>query len=313
MQREIIKFDTEAEWLKLRKNDITSTGCSAMLGVSTYKTKLELWHEFATGLTEEFKPNERMKWGNKLESVIAEACAEEHKLEIKPMKTYWRLPEYRLGSSFDFEIIHNPRPGYEGKRGILEIKNVDWLVFKDKWIIEDKEIVEAPPYIEVQTQQQLLVSGYDYTMMGVFVGGNNLVVAYRDPDKEIHDLILSESVKFWESIIKNERPPIDFEKDAEFISRMYQAVQPGTVINADLNPDLKDLCIKHYKLGKDIKSAEEVRDGIKAKILTLIGDTEKATSELFSLSAGYIGPAEVSYLRKGYRNFRVTPKAGLKE
>jgi putative phage-type endonuclease len=315
MQREIIEVNTEQDWLELRKIDITSTGASAMLGVSTYMTKLELWHEKKEDLPEglfEFKSNDRMTWGNRLEAVIAEGVAEDHKLEIKPMKDYFRLPEYRLGSSFDFEIVHHPSLEFQGKRGILEIKNVDSLIFKDKWIVEDGEIIEAPPYIEVQAQHQLLVSGYDYLIIGVFIGGNKIMTLVRYPDKEIQDLILKESIAFWDSIVKNEPPAFDYEKDAEFIAKMFQAVQPGTVVNADQIPELQNLGVAYYQTAQEIKALEKQKDALKAQMLAAIGDNEKVISELFTISAGYVGPCQMNYLRSGYRTFKLTAKKGLK-
>ena len=39
------------------------------------------------------------------------------------MDVYMRLPEYRMGSSFDYKIVS------EGEPGLLEIKNVDWVAY----------------------------------------------------------------------------------------------------------------------------------------------------------------------------------------
>ena len=71
--------------------------------------------------------------------------------------------------------------------------------------------------------------------------------------------------------------------------------------------------LQYLTVSKKIKELEAKKDATKAFLLTQIGDTEKITSPDFSISAGFVGPADVSYTREGYRNMRVFPKKHLKE
>ena len=78
----------------------------------------------------------------------------------------------------------------------------------------------------------------------------------------------------------------------------------------DLTGDEKTLrMIMRYKeLGDASKDMDKERRAIKAELLTVLGDAEKAGAEgFFKISAGMIGPSVIeTYERKGYRNFRVT-------
>lgn len=307
--REEINFDTQEEWLGLRRGLITSTAMSAILNVSNYKTKLELWYELVSGEEKKVVENERMIWGNRLEPVIAKGIAEDEGWTIEPFKTFIKAPHLRAGSSFDFKITNNDkRPN---QTGILEIKNVDSLIFKDKWIVEDGEVIEAPPYIEVQAMFQLFITGLDYITIGAFVGGNKPVTLTRVPDQEMFDLFYDTLVDFWKSVDDKIQPEIDWERDAKFIAQLNQAVNPGTQIVA--TQEISDAVMQYLVASKKEKYWEEKKQAVKAFLLTQIGDTEKVISDDFSISAGYVGPKEMSFTREGFRNFRVFPKKHLKE
>lgn len=290
------------EWLELRAKDITSTEIAALFGISPYITEYELWHRKKNNLIVEIAENERMKWGTLLQDSIAEGVAEEQGWNIRRMEEYGRIPELRIGSSFDFSI--------EGvDTGLLEIKNVDGLQFKKGWII-DGDNVEAPPHIELQVQHQLLVSGRSYAYIGALIGGNDLVLIRREPSAKIHDAIRQKTAAFWKSIDAGNPPPPNFEMDSKFIATLYGYSEPGKVVSVAENEEIVKMADEYRELGTVIKAAEDKRDEIKARILMEIGDAEKAAGGAFTISAGMVGPTHVEYDRKGYRSFKITWKKG---
>lgn len=156
MQRVYFHNLLEKEWLKRRKKYVTSTSMSAILGVSSYKTPFEYFHERKGNYEVQFEENERIIWGNRLESAIAYGVAEDLGLEVEPYKVFIET-DRGVASSFDFKITKNPNRPRE--TGLLEIKNVDTFIHKDKWVFKDNLVLEAPPYIEAQAMFQLWVSG----------------------------------------------------------------------------------------------------------------------------------------------------------
>ena len=80
---------------------------AAILGVSTYKTPFEYWHERKGNYTPVFEDNERAKWGNRLESAIAFGMAEDLGLKVEPYKVFIETDK-GVASSFDFKILENP-------------------------------------------------------------------------------------------------------------------------------------------------------------------------------------------------------------
>lgn len=302
---EIIKYTTEEEWLNARLHDVTSSEVAALFGLSPYTTELELWHNKKNQTQPNIVNNDRMKWGDRLEPAIARGIASDMEWTVSPMKYYQRDKALRIGSSFDFRIS---RMGNQDCFGILEIKNVDYIQLKQKWIFEDKKCVEAPPHIELQCQHQLAVSGADFLYIGALVGGNDVVTIKRTPDQNIINQIKSKTISFWHSIKEDKQPVMDFERDAAFIRQLYNYAEPGKLM--DGTPELDKLIESYSQVAEKEKAIKKEKDALKAHILTLIDDSEKVIGNNYSITAGMIGPKQLNYERKGYRNFKIYKKKG---
>lgn len=306
MKREIIIPLNEADWLRMRAFDLTSTDIAALFGCSPYCTAFELWHRKKNQQIVDIDPNERMKWGTRLQDAIAAGIAEEEGWTTRRMNEYIRIPELRLGSSFDHSIeLHDEKEGF----GLLEIKNVDFIQFKQGWLIDDDGSIEAPAHIELQAQHQMLVSGRSYNYIGALVGGNDLKLLPREKNDKIHKAIVAKAEAFWASIEANEPPDPDFARDAEYINSIYNFAEPGKVIDISGNAELEEKLRLYKEHTEASKKATESRDAIKAELLTKIGAAEKVIFSGGSISAGLVGPTLVeAYEKKGYRNFRVNFK-----
>lgn len=298
---QIFPFTTPENWLQLRTQDVTSTESSALFGMSPYATEFELWHRKKSGEVPEPFDSERMKWGRRLQGSIAAGIAEDHPFEVSALTPYARHDLSRMGSSFDFEAVIPPG---NTDVGILEIKNVDSLVYAREWTE-----TEAPAHIEIQLQHQLEVIGYEWGWIVALVGGNRTVILKRKRDHAVGAAIRAKIDAFWKSIEANEPPAPDFTRDAETIARLYGFAEPNKVLDARDHPRLNELAKEYAQFSEQAKIAKEARDAVKAEMLTLIGDAEKALLDGgSSVTAGIVGPANISYCREGYRSFRVNLK-----
>lgn len=313
MNRQTFHPESDAGWHALRAQDLTSTDAAALFGLSPYKTPFELWHEKKAGQVVQIDQNDRMLWGNRLQDAIAEGIAEDQGLIIRPMREYVRLGGLRVGSSFDFEIEGVlPSSPFAAAfaaagPGILEVKNVDWLAFRNGWTIEDN-FVEAPAHIEIQTQHQQLVAGRSWSLIGALVGGNRYEVIERKADPQVHAGILAKAREFWQSIADNRAPDPVMPEDAEAVIRMHGFAEPGKLYDARKDTALAQMIADYSRLKREAKDLDEIAQVRKAEILQRIGDAEKVLLDGYSVSAGMVGPAEVAYTRAPYRNFRVTAK-----
>lgn len=305
---EILNPRNEVEWLTMRREDITSTEVSALFDCSPYITKFELWHRKKNAVEVEFKGNERVVWGQRLESAIAEGIAQDENWTIRHMTEYIRDKELRLGASFDYEFTTKNLLQSDRISGILEVKNVDSLAFRDGWIV-DGEHVEAPLHIEFQAQQQLMLSKKPISKIGALIGGNRIKLLTREPDPVVHEAIRTKVAEFWKSIKENNPPEPDMAKDATFVISMNQFANPGKIFNAVGNVEIENLA-DFYKLNQETESmAKKQKEKYKAQLLLKIGDAEKVILSKGSISAGMIGPTRIeAYDREGFRSFRVNYK-----
>ena len=291
-----IKPASEDHWKALRTEDITSTDISALFGISPYSTEFELWHRKKNKDVVDVNNSERVRWGSRLQDAIAFGIAEDNKFKIRRMDEYCRIPDLNIGSSFDYMI---------GNDSLLEIKNIDSLQLKEKWII-DGDNIEAPPHIELQVQHQMLVAELNTAFIGALIGGNRVILIRREADAKIHEAIKEKVKKFWESIKENKPPNPDFQKDAMFISRLYRYSEPGKVYQSNDNEQLRKLVEIYKDATEKSKQIDAVKNATKAEILTIINDAEKVIGEGYTINAGLIGPTEIpAHTRQGYRNFKV--------
>jgi putative phage-type endonuclease len=328
MKREFITFENEQAWLDLRLKDITSTECSALFGCSPYATPYSLFHAKTGQLEADFELNDRIKWGNRLETAIAYGIAEDTGLRVEPFKIYARIPEMRMGSSFDFKIIglddsytgtdETYRDAFrENGPGIMEVKNVDGLQFKRAWIV-DEHIMEAPPHIELQVQHQQETADMEWTLIAPLVGGNMPSPFLRQRDRAIGRAIIDKVGEFWHMVDTGKAPAPDFSADGDTIAQLLYQDNGKTVDMGD-NARLKELIALHEAAGKEYKTADEKKSALKAEILTVIGHNAKVLVPGFSISAGttkdsagtLITPAHIGLRmggRSGYRMMRIYPK-----
>lgn len=326
MERVTLIPANEADWLAMREQDVTSTEVAALFGASPYLTEFELYHRKIGALSSEVEENERMRWGKRLEAAIAEGVAEDLGLIVEPFKTYMRIPELRMGSSFDYKIV-GLREDWEGDEtfrdlfrehgpGVMEIKNIDGLSFKRNWL--DGDEIEAPLHIEIQVQHQLEVSGLKWGIIAPLVGGNTPKPIARIKDEDVAAAIRTKVAEFWQRVDQGIEPDPDFLKDASAIGQLY-GNDDGTEVDMSDNAYLAALCDEYQQAGKEERAAADRKRALKAEILTIIGPHAKVKVGDFSISAKAIAdnPGKLvtpemvgTYIggRKGYRDMRISAK-----
>jgi len=280
----IIEFGDEAEWLNLRRTRINSTDSPALLGISPYKTAYELWHVKAGLLEDTFNDNARIAWGRRLEPVIAAGVCEDHGLElVRPLKVYMLDDEVDgMGSSFDFEVRDPANP--DAGLGLLEVKNVDGLVFRNSWQAIDGE-PEAPPHIECQLQHQLAVSGHRWAVIGALVGGNTSHLIRRERDEEFISLLRSSVRDFLASIEAKTPPAPDYRRDLDALKDLYKQSDPAAHLAPEQEGRIAEIAERYDVARATAKAADEAQKAIQAELFHTLGNVEKAVHGGWSVTA----------------------------
>ncbi|HET6725901.1 MAG TPA: YqaJ viral recombinase family protein [Gammaproteobacteria bacterium] len=312
-----LPYNSESEWLEMRRQDITSTEASALFGMSPYSTAYELWHQKKGNLDGTIEDNDRMQAGRHIEPAIASLVAERYGCSLEPMKVYARDPDDRLGGSFDYSCADGAAFGFPGMRGICEMKNVDWLVHRRTWS-ED----EAPEHIEIQLQHQLELTGFAWGGIFALVGGNNIVGYVRARNHEVGAAIRRKVREFWHSIDADQAPPIIYPDDADVVIAMNQFAG-GDAYRAEDGDPICKLLSEFDHANAAASAAEAAKKIAKAKVLDAVGDasaifwpggkvslTQVADNDGTLITADMIG--QTYGARKGYRLFRSTPTKEVK-
>lgn len=313
MAIETIPVTDEQSWLQQRLKDVTSTEVSALYGLSPYLSEFELFHQKRDQVVVRIPENERMKWGKRLEAVIAHGAAEEMGWNISKLDVYMRDSDARIGSSFDFQINSS-----SDGRGILEIKNVDGIQYARNWIDDGQGNIEAPEHIELQVQHQMEVADVQWCAIVALVGGNTQKVVYRNRDRSIGQDIRTKVSEFWQRIDANRAPSPDYTMDAEFIiKQLRNQAEDNVMLEAN---DMLQNMIKDYNfVSKEASDLLKIKEQKKAEILDMIGTASKVITPFGNLSTGMVKDSQGTLVtadmvgtyvggRKGFRNFRFTAK-----
>ena len=313
MSKEIIPVTDETSWLEQRLKDVTSTEVSALYGLSPYMSEFELYHQKKDAQVVRIEENERMKWGKRLEATIAQGAAEDQGWNIEKFDVYMRDADHRIGSSFDFKIDSKS----DGV-GILEIKNVDSLVYHRNWIDDGNGNIEAPEHIELQVQHQMEVAGIEWCAIVALVGGNTQKIVMRNRDRQIGSDIRARVKAFWEMIEAGRAPSPDYTQDAQFIiKQLRNQAEEGLIAEAD--QELEDLIVQYAFTKREASDMEKISQQYKAQILDRVGNASKILSSRGTVSCGMTKPSQGTLVtpdmvgtyigaRSGFRNFRFTAK-----
>lgn len=306
----IINPESFEAWLELKTKDISSTEVSALFGISPYSSEFELFHQKKSGNVFTIEDNERMYCGRMIEDTIAKMVMDTLGIKARRLKTYMRHDKIAgMSSSFDYEII-----SHEKGPGLLEIKNVDGLIYRREWTEE-----EAPPHIEAQIQQQFEVSNRDWGVIAALVGGNQLKIIHRDRDREVGKAICDRISKFWSDVTNDNAPEPDFAADADFIISLYND-DSGEVLDISDDEALRSLVLAYKELRTRYNELEAATKAIKAEVFHRTGHAAQLiTKDGLTVNLSKTKDTAPTLItedmvgteiggRYGYRQFRITQK-----
>lgn len=130
------------EWLDYRKKGIGGSDAAAIMGVSPFATKRDLFYD-KTGIRPAYQENED-NWvakevGHRLEDLVAEIFSKKTGLKIFPVRTMFRHPLYPfMLADVDFFIEFA-----DGTYGILECKTTNYNCQENGQTIQSRSIMNT--------------------------------------------------------------------------------------------------------------------------------------------------------------------------
>jgi len=210
------------QWLKIRRTGLGGSDVAAVLGLSPYKTALDVYLE-KTGIKEPQKDNSKMKAGRMLEDVVALWWALENGCKVRRDHKVRFHPQYKcLLANIDRLIVAN-RNGRG--TGVLEVKTTSGFVFK-RWQ-EDG----LPQDTYCQIMHYLNVTGHRWGRIAILVDGYNLQDIPVVYDREYIDLMTGQLLTFWQNHVEKRIPPEPVNE--EDIKSLWPKAEEEKVVQAD--------------------------------------------------------------------------------
>lgn len=206
-----ISAKSHDEWLKNRAVGIGGSDSSAILGISPFKSNIDLWLE-KTGQKEpeDISDDAKVKYGHDAEDSIRNLFMLDHPEYELFHDEYMILRSNKypfLQASLDGELTEIET----GKRGILEIKTTE--IMNKQMLDEWKNGI--PNHYYTQCLHYLIVTGYEFVWLRAklkFVWDSNYQEIrdyYFTRSEVIEDMkyLFEKEEKFWnENVMKGVRP-----------------------------------------------------------------------------------------------------------
>lgn len=197
----------EEEWLAERVNHIGASDCAALLGVSKWKSNVDLYREKVGGL-KRFVTNEAIELGKRAEPALRELYAAYNPQMTVDYHQYTIIfqEEYPyVASTLDGELTDE-----DERRGILEIKTAS-LTKRNQWAEWDGRI---PNHYLTQVLHQMISTGYDFCdLYACLTGldGDSVIRTYRfERTDYLEDIswLIEQEQKFWECVQAKTMPSL---------------------------------------------------------------------------------------------------------
>ncbi|WP_280244988.1 YqaJ viral recombinase family protein [Nocardia abscessus] len=179
------------EWLRVRRQGIGGSDCSAVMGMNRFESPYTVWED-KTGRAPEVDETERMLWGNLLEPIIREEA-------MRRLGLIFTLPGTLRSLKWPWQQAN--LDGLASDGGIIECKNTG------QWMAPDWD-GQVPDHAELQCQHNMSVTGATHAWVAGLVGGCRLHVGRVDRDDDLIALIRDEEQRLWYEHILADVPPM---------------------------------------------------------------------------------------------------------
>jgi len=250
---------SQGDWLKERRKGIGSSDVPVILGLSKYRTPLDVWKE-KTGL-EVIEPADTKytKFGKRWEDEVADLFVEEKHLKV------FRDNKIRLAEGHPFMICNLDRviASKDGEgRGILEAKTTTTMRYPN-W----RE--EIPPEFFVQVQHQLYVTGWTWAWLAVLLRDSLDTIYWPiTRDDEYLENQNKQLFTFWDKVV-NEVPPEPVLQDVEAM------ISKAVTVEADVEAVRIVNLLKGLR--EDGKRIDEGIDGYTEMLKLKLGEADTLT------------------------------------
>lgn len=270
-----------AAWLAERKSGIGGSDIAALLGLSPYRTQLQLWLD-KTGRAEEAhdaETIERMYWGTVLEDAVARRYSEETETRVQRINGLLRHPDVPCAvASIDRAVISgNSRARFEDGRvkgaiKVLECKTAHALARNGaNWGAPGTD--EVPESYWLQCQWYLGITALPVADLAVLFGGQKFATYTISADADLFAGLLDEAGAWWQRHVVADIPPEPTTEDDA--RRLWKSHIDGREKVVDVS--IADAVTELAATNAGIKALEQQAQACRDRITSAFCDAEAIT------------------------------------
>lgn len=263
---------TYEEWKESRRVGLGGSDIAALLGMSKYKTPLQLYLE-KIGEYDPPPAGEAAYWGTQLEEIVAREFTKQTQKKVRNVNRILIHPEHEfLIANIDRKVV--------GEKAILECKTTGAWNYKD-W--EGDEIPQA--YI-LQVMHYMAVTETEKAYFACLIGGQKFQWKEIERDEELISLVTERCVDFWKNHVEKRIPPAVSAEDGELLKRMYpQAVDTEAIA---LPSEVDTAITKIQSISAQLKELEALKEEQENRIKQLLGEHESGYTGSYIVNWGNV-------------------------
>jgi putative phage-type endonuclease len=257
---------------QLQARKVGGSEVAVILGMSPFKTELELYHEKIGSIPPvDLSENEAVAAGNLLEDGIADLTAWHLTRLWKRDVKLRRCNRTLVHKQYDWLTAHIDREVVGDDRG-LEIKNVGPYMARG-W---GAHLAEGgvPTYILPQVHHYLLVTDRPVWTVSAYMGGREIRLYEVERAKTWDELIIEQTHNFWHNHVLAGVPPDADTVPAERRLEVAQRIYPGTTgefLEADTE-ELQKAKWKYERACAEAAAQEKLAKLYKGDLLMHMGE-----------------------------------------
>jgi putative phage-type endonuclease len=253
-----------------RNKYIGGSDCAAILGLSRWKSPLQIWGE-KTGIVpaEDISQKISVKMGLKLEDAVADLFTEQTGKKVRRSNITIFMKEYPfIGANLDRSIV--------GEDAILEVKTTSVYASKE-WQGE-----EMPREYILQVLHYLAVTGEKKGYLAVLIGNNDFKIKEIERDEKLIKDIIEKEVYFWnEFIVPKKMPTMITAKDGDMLYSLYPLAESGKTI--ELTDEASRICETLDGLLQDKRTIESQIEQNKNLLKAMVKENEIGITPMYQI------------------------------
>jgi len=248
---------TRQEWLEQRRTGIGGSDVAAILGMSKWKTPLQVYED-KIGIGQEQDDNPAMKWGRIHEPSIRQEYAEATGRTVYVPDGILAHPKHSFMLASLDGITDDDR--------VFEAKTAR---SQDGWGEPGSD--EVPEAYALQVQHYLAVTGKQIADVAVLIGGSDFRIYTLHADNDLHEMLYEAESQFWNRVLTRQPPEATTLSDSV---RAFGRSESQGLVQASSQAVAAWAELKRVReMLADLEAAEEACKAIITKEIGNLGDT----------------------------------------